>query len=536
MFLSNSIEHKICEVCGEDLDHDNFYKSDSSQDGHSIKCKKCSRKSYAANALEKIGDYVEPDTPFKKDDLLKQVPNRMQFLDYIWTLQEQNLLIQDEQKDSYTLKPEEVLNAFIGKYGDKKYEIIKTNIVSPPKKGSLKKIIKTCETCGKKLPISDFYKSTSTEDGFSPKCKDCSRKSHAAKALSELRECIEPGALFFKDDLLNQCENKTQFLDYLWTLQELDLLQTDEKTDAYILKSESELNEFMEKYGQKTPKTSTSIDEITSEVATSANKTPEIDISTNETLIGISEDEMPITTIYSNNNSKKSSKLCKTCGQKLPLSNFYKSSSNEDGYVERCKNCDDKTNAAKIMIEIQKYFEFGKPFTQNELSKKLDNITKAKYYLWTLQEQDLIRYQEKTDTYILEKDKFEDYKKFIKEKPKELPLETTSLTLDERDSTNPVEIYDTTQINNLESKEIIYISKDMGSSYTNMMMKAIVKNENILPTLWGIETMMLLNMKKLFINRYSSNFSEIIIDLEIKSELVNEILNILEDENWNNIK
>ena len=69
-----------------------------------------------------------------------------------------------------------------------------------------------------------------------------------------------------------------------------------------------------------------------------------------------------------------------------------------------------------------------------------------------------------------------------------------------------------------------------------MIMKAIVKNENILPTLWGIETMMLSNMKKLFINRYSTNFSEIIIDLEIKNELLNEILNILEDENWNNIK
>ena len=261
----NSIEHKICEVCGVDLDSDNFFKSDSSQDGLSMKCKDCSRKSYAANALEKIRDYVESDTPFKKDDLLKQVPNRMQFLDYIWTLQEFNLLTQDEQADSYKLKPEKVLNEFIEKYGDKKNEIIKTSIISPPKKGSLKKVVKSCETCGQKLPISDFYKSSSTEDGFSSKCKDCSRKSHAAKALSELRECIEPGVLFFKDDLLNQCENRIQFLDYLWTLQELDLLQTDEKTDAYVLKSESELNEFMEKYGQKTTETTISADE-TSEV------------------------------------------------------------------------------------------------------------------------------------------------------------------------------------------------------------------------------------------------------------------------------
>ena len=66
-------------------------------------------------------------------------------------------------------------------------------------------------------------------------------------------------------------------------------------------------------------------------------------------------------------------------------------------------------------------------------------------------------------------------------------------------------------------------------------MKAMVKNENILSTLWGIETIMLLNLKKLLITPNLNNFSEIIIDLEIKDESLNEILSILEDENWNNI-
>ena len=35
--FDKSIEHKICEVCGADLDSDNFFKNDSSQDGLSIK-------------------------------------------------------------------------------------------------------------------------------------------------------------------------------------------------------------------------------------------------------------------------------------------------------------------------------------------------------------------------------------------------------------------------------------------------------------------------------------------------------------------
>ena len=242
-----------------------------------------------------------------------------------------------------------------------------------------------------------------------------------------------------------------------------------------------------------------------------------------------------ITTIYSNNNTKKSVKLCTTCGQKLPLSNFYKSSSNEDGYIERCKKCDDKSNAAKVLIEIQKYIDIGKPFSQNELSKKIDNITKAKYYIWTLQEQDLIEYQEKTQTYILEKNKtFEDYLKFLKEEPIEKTSENASM-IDAERSEHPSDVSYGVEIDNLDCKEIIYISEIVGSINTNILMKAIIKNENILPTLLGIESIISSNMKKLLINRNKTNFSEIIIDLEIKNESLDEILNSLEYENWKNI-
>ena len=66
-------------------------------------------------------------------------------------------------------------------------------------------------------------------------------------------------------------------------------------------------------------------------------------------------------------------------------------------------------------------------------------------------------------------------------------------------------------------------------------MKAIIENENILPTLLGIEPIISSNMKKLLINRYKDNFSEIIIDLEINNESLDEILNSLEYENWKNI-
>ena len=106
-------KRKICKVCGLNLDSANFYKDDSSQDDLSVECKKCSRKSYAVTALEKIEHYVEPDLPFKKEDILKQVSNRTQFLDYILTLQEFNLLIEDEKLNTYVLKPQKELNEFI---------------------------------------------------------------------------------------------------------------------------------------------------------------------------------------------------------------------------------------------------------------------------------------------------------------------------------------------------------------------------------------------------------------------------------------
>ena len=265
---------------------------------------------------------------------------------------------------------------------------------------------------------------------------------------------------FIKRNVLSQCENRIQFLDYFWTLQELDLLENSEDNkDAFVLKSEIELNEFMDKYGQKSQKTTT-LDE-TSEISISNNKSSELDVLTNESSkFAVSDEKVTSRTIYSDNKIKKSFKICKKCDQNLPIINFYKSSSYEDGYVEICKKCDDKSNAAKILVEIQKYIEIGKPFSQNELSKKIDNITKTKYYIWTLQEQDLIEYQEKTETYVLEKNKkFDHYIKFLNEENIVNTSENDSLTDVER-SEHPIDVFNDMEIDNSDCKEIIYISRD----------------------------------------------------------------------------
>ena len=71
--VSGHADKKVCELCGLELPLDDFYKSDSSPDKLATKCKKCARKSYAVTALEEIGEYTDPDTPFNKEDLLKTV-------------------------------------------------------------------------------------------------------------------------------------------------------------------------------------------------------------------------------------------------------------------------------------------------------------------------------------------------------------------------------------------------------------------------------------------------------------------------------
>ena len=127
----------------------------------------------------------------------------------------------------------------------KSSEVIDTSV----KKKSTKKIVKECEICGQFLPISQFYKSAITDDGFTEKCKDCSRKSYAAKALSELKNYIVPDTEFNKEDLVNQDDNRNKLLDYFWTLQEFDFIEYNEKNNTYMLKPENEINSFIEQFG-----------------------------------------------------------------------------------------------------------------------------------------------------------------------------------------------------------------------------------------------------------------------------------------------
>jgi len=511
------LENKLCEVCGEKLDLENFYKSDDSPDGYGTVCKNCSKKSHAAKAIAEIRNYVDPATPFNKEDLLKQSDNRMVFLDYFWTLQEFNLLEEDKKPDYYLLKSEKILDEFVEKYSDKNPEKPEPATDKIPEEKKIAKLAKTCEICNLKLPISDFFKTPDSEDGYSPKCKQCSRKSYAAKALQTLLKCVEPDVLFYQKDLLDQCENQIQFKDYCWTLQEFDLLDHDEQNDSYRLKPEDIVNEFISKYSAKAPKDKPSQEKVTQKV------------------------EKP----FEIETTKKTVKICATCGETLPASNFYKSSSSEDGLLDNCKVCSEKTNASKILLEIQEYVEFGKPFTQNELSNKIDNETKANYYIWTLQEQNFLTYNEKTDTYVLEKnDKLELVKNDetkIKSNVKSLDeLEDTSTEIKEetaeevsktvsKSTTSHVDEFD-----QFTQKNIIYISDNDGSKYSTILLKGIIKNDHLIQNFTALEELMNSNMNKILVHRHLEHYSEVMIDLEIEKESIDETLSLLNEANWIN--
>lgn len=481
---------KRCSKCGVVLTSANSYKSDSS-DGISDKCKECHRKIYAAKALHDLEKYVDPNVPFRKDDLLNQVDNRTKYLDYIWTLQEFDLLETDASNDFLILKPENELIKFKEEYGD---EIKEPKDVTPKDKTIQKekkpsKIVKKCKICGKTLPISKYYKSSITEDGFTDKCKECSRKSYAVKALIELEKYVEPEVEFYKDDLLKQAANRTQLLDYFWTLQEFDFIEHDEKANTYILKPEIEINAFIQKYGE------------------------------------IKEQTPPVPPT----DTKKAVKKCNACKKTLPISDFYKSSESPDGYAENCKKCTDKINAANVLTEIKKYIGIGNPFSKKELSNQLGNPTKVNYYIWTLQEHDLISHDEKKDTYIVEDSpNYKDYEALLEQ------LTSSEKSTIWTDSGKDEIKKDLEKIPS--DKSIIYISETMNSSKV-MILRGLIPKNKLYPILDDIKDVVLSNMTNMTLNSVNTDVLKLILELEIDNDSYEETLKFLEEKEWkNNLK
>ncbi len=104
--------------------------------------------------------------------------------------------------------------------------------------------------------------------------------------------------------------------------------------------------------------------------------------------------------------SLKTHIVCEDCGEKLPLSQFYKTKSNERGYTSRCKSCTRKRNAAQGLVELSKYIDLDTPFSKDELKVVIGDqqFSVFENYMWVLLELDILTYLEDEDKYVLRSD------------------------------------------------------------------------------------------------------------------------------------
>ena len=219
---------KICKLCGRRLNTKT--KKDI--------CKRCLRKQYASKILLKLLKSVEPEKPFKKEDLKVLGLQNIQITDYIWTLKEFNLLTEENNK--LKLKNRKDLENFIKESGIEIDEI-------PQKQGTVK-LNKTCKTCGETLEISKFFTSDNSEDGFEDNCKECKRLIITASYLKELIKFVDYESEFSENELKPQFKNSIQLQGKIWALLDNDLIKKNFEKNTYTLTDEKTANEFLDKY------------------------------------------------------------------------------------------------------------------------------------------------------------------------------------------------------------------------------------------------------------------------------------------------
>jgi len=218
--LSVSEKSDVCIICGKKLT--------KNQDKL---CRSCARKQYASRIIKKLSGVVKPGVPFKKSDLNSLNLLGLQIKDYIWTLQEFNLI--DVDGTRFVLKDGETLNDFR----------IQSHF-EPIDFDNIENLDKTCKICGKTLPLSKFYKSS---EEYGDYCKDCHKLTRTASYLYEIIEYFGYGSKFNENDLNKYISNRNQLMGVIWALQENDLL-IEVSPSTFVLADEYECLKFLNKY------------------------------------------------------------------------------------------------------------------------------------------------------------------------------------------------------------------------------------------------------------------------------------------------
>jgi len=214
-----------CSVCGDVKPIDEF----PAYDGGPVRCRECSRRCCAAEALVEIRKRVEPGVEFVVDDIIEGEDERIQITGYIWMLQDFDLIENNPAFETYTLKPDDELKAFHEAYGEG--ELIQEA-----------DMIRECPICGRKLNKSSFY---STGDGKREECRECYNRLMAWEIFKEIRKAVGEKP-FRKEELLESFDDPKILDVNIWTLQEYELLE--EGPEGFLLKHNPEIEELYHRY------------------------------------------------------------------------------------------------------------------------------------------------------------------------------------------------------------------------------------------------------------------------------------------------
>ena len=246
-------EVKTCEICGRSIN----IKSKRNI------CKKCQKKQYACKILQKLLHAVKPGIEFRKEDLEKLNLHKFQIQDYIWTLQDMNLI--NENNNKFSLKNKEVLDSFVS-------DIHGEPLIYDSEEGNVK-LNKTCKTCGKTLKIDKFFKSENSPDGYEDNCRDCKKLISTATYLNEITQHVDYNSKFSENELLPYFNNPFKLQGMLFSLIDNDLLVKNFEDNTYTFTDEKTAKEFIDKYYSKEHNIATH--EVTSD-KTETNITPTV--------------------------------------------------------------------------------------------------------------------------------------------------------------------------------------------------------------------------------------------------------------------
>ena len=391
-------DSKICDTCGKDLPLNMFLRSAMEADGHRKTCRDCTKKQKAVKALQEISEYVDLDTPFKKEELSRKINiDSSLFEYYIDILLELELIKAVKGSNLYILPKTEQLDEYgvsfnSAKILEKDNSINKTNGDSNLKNGTNKET-KICDSCKRELELSKFLRTHFETDGYRKTCRECTKKQNAARALENLLKYIKINEKFTKKQLESKVKDSFDLYErYIWSLEEIGLIKYDENSKTYNLKNTEHLIDFCNEFSIKIPGQKNQLG--TKLGSNQDNKADSSSLKENKE----SEKSLP-----EKKDSIPETKKCSNCKKVLELKNFSKSPAEPDGYDKLCLHCKKELQGINGLKKIIKYVDIDVPFEKKIIEEKTNIYpTLLENYLNILQDLDLINYDKESDHYMLE--------------------------------------------------------------------------------------------------------------------------------------